>query len=129
MENLGRSGPRSRGRLGWALGVLCLSRAAHADLCVTQAVSLPGLPGAPDWRAPGTVLLEEADPRWLAAPRQGFESEATGKAGFFRVLVDAAHGELSVAFIAPSDPNVGSAADVIYFGFTTDGTAASLAKS
>ena len=65
------------------------------NLCFPAPLALPGLSGAPDWRAPGSVRTELNEPRWSAAPLTSFANDATASEGFFRIMVDAAHTELS----------------------------------
>jgi hypothetical protein len=91
-------------------------------------VALPGLSGPPDWTAPGTTRDELNEPRWAGAPQTGFQSDLTGGEGLYRVMVDSGFTELSISFQAPTDPSAASNADVVYFGFTTDGTTGGLAK-
>jgi MYXO-CTERM domain-containing protein len=113
-------------------GVLeCTALPASAQLCVQRAVALPGLSGGPHGSAADasdTLMPEQADPRWLAAPRRSFESDVTSVRGAVRVLVDSEAGELNVE-LAAFDDGEASNADAVYFGFTTDGTAGTLAKA
>jgi len=113
------------------LGVAALSLisgSARADVCFPVPGALPGLSGVPIWKAPGVVRTELNEPRWAAAPQLGFDSDATGNEGLYRIMVDAADSTLVVSFQAPTDLGTPSNADVIYFGFTTDGTTGAQAK-
>jgi hypothetical protein len=101
---------------------------AHADVCFPTPVALPGLSGVPLWKGNGVLRAELNEPRWAAAPLTWFASDPTGTDGLYRIIVDSAYSELSVSFQAPTDLGSVSNADVIYFGFTTDGVAGALAK-
>jgi MYXO-CTERM domain-containing protein len=105
-----------------------VSRPALADVCFPTPVTLPGLSGVPIWQGGGVLRSELNEPRWAAAPQTAFDSDITGNEGLYRILVDPSYSELSVSFQAPTDPSVPSNADVIYFAFSTDGTAGTLAK-
>lgn len=102
---------------------------ALADVCFPTPVALPGLSGVPIWQGAGVLRTELNEPRWAAAPQTAFESDITGNEGLYRIMVDPTFSELSISFQAPTDPSVPSNADVIYFGFTTNGTVATLAKA
>jgi hypothetical protein len=87
------------------------------------------LSGVPIWEgATGFVRTELNEPRWAAAPQTGFASDATGNEGLYRIMVDPTYTELTVSYQAPTDLGTPSAADVIYFGFTTDGLGGNAAK-
>jgi hypothetical protein len=112
-----------------AATIVALTCAASAqDICFPTPVALPGLSGPPEWKAPGVVRTELNEPRWAAAPATGFANDPTQTEGLYRILVNDAFTELSVSFQAPTDPDVLSNADAIYFGFTTDSQTASLAR-
>lgn len=113
------------------LGAAALSLAtapARADVCFPVPGSLPGLSGLPNWKAPGVVRTELNEPRWAAAPQLGFDSDPTGGEGLYRIMVDASHTTMVVSFQAPTELGTPTNADVIYFGFTTDGTTGAQAK-
>ena len=112
-----------------AAALLLGTSTSLGQVCFPTPVALPGLSGPPNWVAPGVVRPELNEPRWAAAPQLGFESDATGLEGLYRIIYDPAASQLSVSFQAPTDPGVLSGADSIYFGFTTDGTTATLAKA
>jgi len=124
--------PRLSRLVGVALGAAALSslpRIASAQVCFPTPVALPGLSGVPIWSgSSGTVRKELNEPRWAAAPQTAFVTDLTAAEGRYRVLVDPTFKELDVSFQAITDPNVPSNADVIYFGFTTDGTGGTTAK-
>lgn len=107
-----------------------ITTSAQADVCFPTPIALPGLSGVPIWEGnAGVVRTELNEPRWAAAPLVQFENDITGVAGLYRVMVDSTDATLVVSFQAPTDPDVASAADEIYFGFTTDGTGGSLARA
>ncbi|HKO49801.1 MAG TPA: MYXO-CTERM sorting domain-containing protein [Polyangiaceae bacterium] len=85
--------------------------------------------GIPIWKAPGFVRAELNEPRWAAAPQLAFENDVTGNEGLYRIMVDPTSSTLVVSFQAPTDLGSPSNADVIYFGFTTDGTVGAQAKA
>jgi MYXO-CTERM domain-containing protein len=124
-----------RWQLRWApllLGTVALSAIpsqAHADVCFPNPGVLPGLSGIPIWKAPGVVRSELNEPRWAAAPQIGFDNDPSGNEGLYRIMVDPTDSTLVVSFQAPTDLSTPSNADVIYFGFTTDGAVGALAKS
>lgn len=127
-----RSPLRRGGNAAVLIGVLALllpsESVAQNETCFPKPVALPGLSGPPDWTSPGTVRDELNEPRWAAAPQLGFTSDPTDAEGSYRILVNAAHTELSVSFQAPTDPDVISNADSIYFALTTDGVSGTLAQ-
>jgi MYXO-CTERM domain-containing protein len=106
-----------------------ISSLARADVCFPNPGVLPGLSGIPIWKAPGVVRSELNEPRWAAAPQLGFDNDPSGNEGLYRIMVDPTDSTLVVSFQAPTDLATPSNADVIYFGFTTDGTVGALAKS
>src|SRR5882724_4288464 len=114
------------------LGSAALSAVASpalADQCFPTPVALPGLSGVPIWEgATGFVRTELNEPRWAAAPQTGFASDGTGNEGLYRIMVDPTYTELTVSYQAPTDLGTPSAADVVYFGFTTDGLGGNSAK-
>src|SRR4051812_23259149 len=73
--------------LGAAL-LSAISSPAHADVCFSTPVALPGLSGIPIWKAPGVVRTELNEPRWSAAPRLAFEDDVFGNRGLYRLMVD-----------------------------------------
>jgi len=81
------------------------------------------------WRGSGVVRTELNEPRWAAAPQTGFESDLTDSEGVYRLLVNSDNNELSVSFQVPVDPDTSSTADQIWFGFTRDGAAGTLASA
>lgn len=111
-----------------AAALSLVSAPAHADVCFPVPGVLPGLSGVPIWKAPGVVRVELNEPRWAAAPQLGFDSDPTGNEGLYRIMVDAANSTLVVSFQAPTDLSTPTNADVIYFGFSTDGTTGAQAK-
>lgn len=111
-----------------AAALSLVSAPANADVCFPVPGVLPGLSGVPIWKAPGVVRTELNEPRWAAAPQLGFDSDPTGNEGLYRIMVDAANSMLVVSFQAPTDLSTPSNADVIYFGFSTDGTTGATAK-
>lgn len=123
---------RGGGNAAVLISVLALllpnESAAQNETCFPKPVALPGLSGPPDWTSPGTVRDELNEPRWAAAPQMGFASDPTDAEGSYRILVNAAHTELSVSFQAPTDPDAISNADAIYFALTTDGVSGTLAQ-
>jgi hypothetical protein len=105
-----------------------ITTSAHADVCFPTPVAVPGLSGVPLWEGNGVLRAELNEPRWAAAPLTWFASDPTGTDGLYWIIVDSAYSELSVSFQAPTDLGSVSNADVVYFGFTTDGTTGLLAK-
>ncbi len=116
-------------RLCLALSLVMLSAPARADICFPKPVALPGLSGPPVWQGSGTVRPELNEPRWAAAPQTGFASDLTDSEGIYRLLVNSANNELSISFQVPIDPDTASTADQVWFGFTRDGAAGTLASA
>ena len=124
-----RSVKRSLCVLLGVAGLATLSGAASADVCFPTPVTLPGLSGLPIWQgATGVVRTELNEPRWAAASQTSFDNDPTGNEGLYRIMVDQGDTTLSVSYQAPTDLGTPSNADVIYFGFSTDGTGGNLAK-
>jgi len=111
-----------------AATLAAISGSARADVCFPIPGVLPGLSGIPIWKTPGVVRTELNEPRWAAAPQLGFDSDPTGNEGLYRIMVDPTDSTLVVSFQAPTDLGTPTNADVIYFGFTTDGTTAAHTK-
>ena len=135
MANTRQRSRFTRGRRGLvpvflgAVALLPLPSPALADVCFPTPGVLPGLSGIPIWKAPGFVRTELNEPRWAAAPQLAFDNDVTGNEGLYRIMVDPTDSTLVVSFQAPTDLGSPSNADVIYFGFTTDGTGGALAKA
>ncbi len=115
----------------WVLAatILCAPDHAWAQNCFRTPSPLPGLSGPPNWSETGTRRTELNEPRWAAAPQTGFDSDDTDTEGFYRILVNSDHTELSVSFQAPVDPGSPTAADEVYFGLTRDGTSGTIAAA
>ena len=126
-------GRRKSSHLGSAVLVAALvavaPRVAAAYVCFSTPVALPGLSGPPQWNGTGVVRTELNEPRWAGAPLTSFDSDLTGTAGLYRLLVDDQDTELTISVQAPTDLGSVSGADAVYFGFTTDGLGAGLAKA
>jgi hypothetical protein len=112
-----------------AVALSAVSSPALADVCFPTPGILPGLSGVPTWEGAGIVRTELNEPRWAAAPQTAFDSDVTGNEGLYRIMVDPSDTQLVVSFQAPTDLDVPSNADQIYFGFTTDGTGGTVARA
>lgn len=123
VDKMGATQRTTRGIALFAAGVSLLWwSTAAAQVCFPTPVALPGLSGPPNWSGAGVVRSELNEPRWAAAPQTPFVlNGALGAEGWLRVMTDAGFTQLNVSFQAPTDLNIASGNDIIYFGFTTDG--------